>query len=95
MEIAVTLATGLMSAIVAIITCMVNNNMQRVKEQHAIELRIAEVNANYDKTTALIKSQINELAKDVSKHNNLIDRMYSCEDRLNVIETKVQGFHGA
>lgn len=79
---------------ITLIGCMINNNMQRAKEQHAIEMRIAEINANYDKTTALIKSQIDELAKDVSKHNNLVERTYACEDRLNILETKIKAYHG-
>lgn len=94
MEIAVSIMGIIIPSAITLIGCMINNNMQRAKEQHAIELKIADINSNYDKTTALIKAQIDELAKDVAKHNNLIDRMYSCEDRLNVIETKIKGFHG-
>lgn len=80
---------------ITLIGCMINNNLQRAKEQHAIEMKIAEINSNYEKSTALIKQRIDDLSADVSKHNNLIDRMYSCEDRLHIIETKMQGFHGA
>ena len=89
-----TIIGAAIGAVAAIITCLINNNVQRAKEQFAIESKIAEINANYDKTTSLIKAQIDELAKDVSKHNNLIERMYKCEDRLNVIETKVHAYHG-
>ena len=78
---------------ITLVGCMINNNMQRAKEQHAIEMKMAEINANYDKTTALIKAQIDELAKDVSKHNNIVERTYACEDRLNVLETKIAAYH--
>lgn len=89
-----TIICAAISAVAAIITCIVNNNLQRAKEQFAIEKQISEVNANYDKTTALIKARIDDLAKDVSKHNDLVERMYKCEDRLNVIETQIKGYHG-
>ena len=79
---------------ITLIGCMINNNLQRAKEQHAIEMKIAEINANYDKTTSLIKAQIEELAKDVNKHNQVIERVYICEDRLNVMETKINAYHG-
>lgn len=89
-----TIIGAAIGAVAAIVTCLINNNLQRAKEQFAIESKIAEINSNYDKQTALIKAQIDELAKDVSKHNNLIDRMYAAEDKLNVIETKIKSYHG-
>ena len=30
--------------------------------------------------------RIEQLEKKVEKHNNLIERMYKCEDRLNIID---------
>ena len=74
---------------ITLIGCMINNNMQRAKEQHAIEMKIAEINANYDKSTALIKKDIADLSEKVNKHNNLIERRYKCEDRLNIMERDI------
>ena len=74
---------------ITLIGCMINNNLQRAKEQHAIEMKIAEINANYDKSTALIKKEIQDLSERVNKHNNLIERMYKCEDRLNIMERDI------
>lgn len=71
---------------ITLIGCLINNNVQRTKEQHAIEIQIMEVNSNYDKSTALIKKEIQDLSERVNKHNNLIERMYKCEDRLNIVE---------
>ena len=85
-----TIASALIGAVVAIVTCLINNNTQRAKEQHSIEMQIAAVNANYDKSTALIQAQINELSERVNKHNNLIERMYKCEDRLNIVEHDIK-----
>ena len=72
------IAAGL-SAIAAIITCVINNNIQRVREQAAIERKIDSINANYDKQTALITQQIVSLTDHVNKHNNVVERLYDVE----------------
>ena len=74
-----TIAGALIGAVVAIVTCLINNNVQHTKEQFAIEKQIQAINANYDKSTALIEQKINELSDHVNKHNNLVERMYDCE----------------
>ena len=86
METAITLLSIIIPSVLTLLGCMINNNMQRAKEQHSIEMSIQAVNANYDKSTALIQSHIEELSERVNKHNNLIERMYKCEDRLNIVE---------
>ena len=72
--------SALIGGIVAVLTCVINNNVQQQKERHAIEMKIAEVNANYEKNTAIIREQINTLSEHVKEHNNLIDRMYKVEE---------------
>ena len=72
------IAAGL-SAIAAIITCVINNNIQRVREQAAIERKIDSINANYDKQTALITQQIVSLTEHVNTHNNVVERLYDVE----------------
>ena len=72
--------SALIGGIVAVLTCVINNNIQQQKERHAIEMKIAEVNANYEKNTAIIREQINTLSEHVKEHNNLIDRMYKVEE---------------
>ncbi len=34
--------------------------------------------------------RIGQLEEKVSKHNSLIERMYACEDRLNIVEHDIQ-----
>ena len=75
-----TVIAAALSAVAAIITCIVNNNIQRVKEQAAIEKKIDDINANYDKSTAVIEQKIDILSAHVKEHNNLIDRMYKVEE---------------
>ena len=90
MNTAITLLTVIIPSVLTLVGCMINNNVQRTKEQHSIEMQIQAVNANYDKSTALIQAHIEELSERVNKHNNLIERMYKCEDRLNIIEHDIQ-----
>lgn len=48
---------------------------------------IATIMSN-NKSTALMNYKIDELDKKVHAHNNLIDRMYSVESRVTVLEEK-------
>ena len=80
MEAVVSIMSIIVPSAITLIGCLINNNVQRTKEQHAIEMQIAEINANYDKQTAIIKEQINTLSDHVKEHNNLIDRMYKVEE---------------
>jgi ribosomal protein S15P/S13E len=74
-----TIIASVCTGIVAIITCVINNNVQRVREQAEIERKIDSINANYDKQTALITQQIVSLTEHVNKHNNVIERLYDVE----------------
>ena len=74
-----TVIASVCTGLVAIITCVINNNVQRVREQAEIEKKIDSINANYDKQSALITQRIETLTEHVNQHNNLIDRMYNVE----------------
>ena len=74
-----TAVTVIVPSALTLIGCMVNNNMQETKRDHAIELKIQSINDNYDKSTALIEQKIAELSDHVNKHNNLVERMYNVE----------------
>ena len=74
-----TIIASVCTGIVAIITCVINNNVQRTKEQNEIEKKIDSINANYDKQSALITQQIVTLTDHVNAHNNLVERMYNVE----------------
>lgn len=53
----------------------------------AIPSIIATISTN-KKNNDLVIYRINELDEKVHKYNNLIDRMYKVESRLNLIEEK-------
>ena len=54
----------------------------------AIPSIIATVSAN-KRNNDLVLYRINELEQKVSKHNNLIDRMYKAEESIKIIEEKI------
>ena len=43
------------------------------------------------KSTALIAYRLEELEEKVNKHNNLVERTYKLEQRMEVIEAKLVG----
>ena len=43
------------------------------------------------KSTALIAYRLEELEEKVNKHNNLVERTYKLEQRMEVIESKLEG----
>ena len=42
------------------------------------------------KSAALVEYRLKQLEDKVSEHNNLVDRMYAAEDRLNVTDEKLK-----
>ena len=74
-----TIIGSAIAAVVAVVTCLINNNVQRVREQAQIEMKIAEIKASNEQSYALITQRIETLTEHVNKHNDLIDRMYKVE----------------
>lgn len=70
---------AIITGIVAIVVCMVNNYYQHkaVKQQH-------------DKTISLIEYRLEQLQKKVEAHNNLVERMYDIEEKASVYEEKIK-----
>ena len=42
------------------------------------------------KSAALVEYRLKQLEEKVSEHNNLVDRMYAAEDRLNVTDERIR-----
>lgn len=72
-----TITASLISALAAIIVCMINNHFQTAKAEKAHQDNIV-----------LISYRLEELEKKVDKHNNLIERTYELEKRADVLEEK-------
>lgn len=72
-----TITASLISALAAIVVCMINNHFQTAKAEKAHQDNIV-----------LISYRLEELEKKVDKHNNLIERTYELERKTDVLEEK-------
>lgn len=70
---------ALITGVVAIIVCIINNwvQMSRTKQQT-------------DKTVALIEYKINELSETVRKHNQIVERTYKLEENTALQEAELK-----
>lgn len=70
---------AIITGIVAIAVCMINNYFQQksVKEQH-------------NKTIALIEYKLDEVTKRVDKHNSVIERTYRLEESQAVMQEQIK-----
>lgn len=69
---------AIITGAVAIVVCMINNIFQQKKadEQHHT-------------TITLIEYKLDQLTKQVEKHNGVIERVYEVERKLDVDEEKI------
>ena len=76
---AVTLGSCLITGIVSILVCMINNHYQR-----------KEAERKHEETIALMDYKLGELTKRVEKHNNLVERTYRLEELTTLQEEKIK-----
>jgi septal ring factor EnvC (AmiA/AmiB activator) len=74
-----TVIAAVVSAVAAIVVCVINSNSNNKK-------MIAEM----DKHNNLQAYQIQELTKQVEKHNKVIERVYKLEKNEAVIEEEIK-----
>lgn len=72
-----TILASLISALSAIVVCMINNHFQNQKVQKA-----------HNDNIVLISYRLEQLEQKVDKHNNLIERTYELERKTSVLEEK-------
>ena len=72
-----TILASLISALSAILVCMINNHFQNQKVQKA-----------HNDNIVLISYRLEQLEQKVDKHNNLIERTYELERKTSVLEEK-------
>ncbi len=70
---------ALISGGVTLIVCMINNHCQN-----------KAVQAQHNKTIALIEYRLNEVVARVDKHNNVIERTYKLEEATALQEEKIK-----
>lgn len=62
----------------------------------AVTLAVCLINnkAQHEKTTALLEFKFQELTKRVEKHNNVIERTFMLEGRMNEAEHDIRDLKG-
>lgn len=68
---------ALIGAFASLLVCLINNHFQRT-----------ETDKQNNATIMLINYQIEELKKEVNKHNNLIERIYKLEEKASVADAE-------
>lgn len=74
-----TIIAAVISAVAAIIVCVINQNANQKK-------MLAEL----DKRDAIRSKEIEELNRNVARHNNLIERTYKLERDTAVIQNDIK-----
>lgn len=74
-----TIIPAIISAAATLIVCLVNNHYQRL-----------EVEKKHSETIALIEYRLNELSDRVDKHNQLIERTYELEKKVEIADEKMK-----
>ena len=77
------MTAALISAGAAILVCLINNfYMDRRRE--------AKAETDFEVLKATITAEIQNLTKEVEKHNRVVERVYNLETKADVFEEKMK-----
>lgn len=77
------MTAALISAGAAILVCLINN-------YYMDKRRAAKAETDFEVLKASITAEIKALTKEVEKHNNVIERVYALETKVDVFEEKMK-----
>ena len=75
------MTSALISAGAAILVCLLNNYFMERR-------RAAQANVDLEVLKTAISSELGSLRREVEKHNNVIERVYDLEARMDVQEER-------
>lgn len=75
------MTSALISAAAAIAVCLLNNYFMERR-------RAAQANVDFEVLKTAISSELGSLRREVEKHNNVIERVYDLEARMDVQEER-------
>jgi ferritin-like metal-binding protein YciE len=90
----VALITGGLSLIGIIITSVKSNQQLFAKLDKQSELSDAKLDAKLERHQAVTDTKIEELTRKVERHNNMIERTYQLEGRMNEAEHDIKDLKG-
>ena len=89
------LSTAVLTALVTLIVCLINNYCQGKRESEKRILERQEIIANQNQAMALIEYKISELTTEVKAHNNFARRMPVVEEQIKVINNRIKDLEDA
>lgn len=75
----VSIITGIISGVIAIAVCLINNHYQRIDSDKKHEANIM-----------LISYRLEQLEKEVARHNNVVARTYDLERHQEVLDEQIK-----
>ena len=85
-----TVIAAVVSAVAAIVVCVINSNNQHKKALAENESHFNKMLAEIDKHNALQSQEIKQLTKQVEKHNRVFERVYILERDKAVIDEEIK-----
>lgn len=79
---------AIITGVVAIIVCMINNAYQRRASEKQHKATMDAADKQHNTTIALIEYKLDQLAKKVDLHNNAVERLYKVEKKIEVYDEK-------
>ena len=89
-----TIIVAAISLVGTIITVWAANKHTLAELEKKSELSDAKLDAKLEKHQAVTDTKIDELARKVEKHNNMIERTFKLEGRMNEAEHEINDLKG-
>ncbi len=89
-----TIVVAAASLMGTIITVLAANRHTLAEIEKKSELSDAKLDAKLERHQAVTDTKIDELAKKVEKHNNMIERVFTLEGRMNEAEHDIRDLKG-
>lgn len=89
-----TIIVALISLVGTIVTVWAANRHTLAELDKKSELSDAKIDAKLERHQAVTDTKIDELTRKVEKHNNMIERVYQLEGRMNETEHDIKDLKG-
>lgn len=89
-----TIIVAIISLLGTVVTVWAANRHTLAELDKKSELSDAKLDAKLERHQAVTDTKIDELAKKVEKHNNMIERTFQLEGRMNEAEHDIRDLKG-
>ena len=89
-----TIIVALVSLAGTVITVWAANRHTLAELDKKSELSDAKIDAKLERHQAVTDTKIDELTRKVERHNNMIERTYQLEGRMNEVEHDIRDLKG-